>query len=69
MHAQGVRVRESLETDMILVEDVGVFLVDLRTVLLHEMLSHLDLRNVLETTSRVAADLWSGLVGVGQGCT
>jgi len=68
MHVQGVRVRESLETDMILVRSVAVFLVDLRAVLLHGMLSHLDLRDVLGTTSGVAADRRSDLVGVGQGC-
>lgn len=54
---------------MILIWDGCVFLVDLKTMFLHEMLSHLRLRAVRLLAARVDADLWPVLVWVGRGCT
>jgi len=67
VHVQVVRARETLETDIILVGNVGVFLVALGPVLFHVMLMHLSLDGVSLTTIALATDWLSFLIKIWRG--
>ena len=69
VHVQGVRVRETLGTDMILVGNVEVFLVDLRPALFHVMLTHLIRCGVSLTITGLATDWLSILMRICRGCS
>jgi len=69
VRVEGVRVRETFVTDMILVGNWEVFLVDLGPMLFHVVLAHLSLCGVPLATTGVAADWLSVLIWIWRGCS